>query len=208
MGQTINTRYGAIDVVVQDSRTAYVRIGSGDRDDSTPADAVLELPRAARASGRAHFKLREDGWRVLDPASVYGLRRAEGGDLTPKMREAAHDVIADALQAITLEQLEDAQYAKNTEEAAERRAQAKALCAMADQLNQQATELEMDRGARVVYLTQRLRSGIEQRATAVRTSQGETLFVDEPRGSIPFLAHDGRGLRRYGDEGAEWTERD
>ena len=91
----------------------------------------------------------------------------------------------------------------------ERRKQAAALVEMANQLNRQATELEMDRGARVAYVEQRLRSGMTQRATAVRTSSGELLFIDEPRGDghPPFLAHDGRGLRRYIDEGADWSER-
>jgi hypothetical protein len=208
MGQTMNTRHGAIDVTVQDARTAYVRVGTGDRDDSTPADAVLELPRGAAASGRAHFKLEDGVWSCMRPASVYGLRRANGGDLTPTMREAAHGIIAEALEGITTEALDDAQYARNVKAAGECRTQAAALCAMADQLNRQATELEMDRGARVVYVEQQLRSGTQQHATAVRTSSGELLFVDEPRGSIPFLAHDGRGLRRWADEPAEWKERD
>lgn len=213
MGQTITTRYGAIDLTIQDGRTAYVRVGSGDRDDSTMAHAnpVLELPRGAQASGRAHFKHGADGWAVLEPASTYGLRRHVDGsrfprDLTPTMADAAHGAIADALaESVDVDALDDAQYAKNTADAAERRKQATALVRMADQLNRQATELESDRGARVVYVNQRLRSGTSQDATAVRTSSGDLLFVDSPRPYVGFV--NDRGLRQYVDESAEWTER-
>lgn len=211
MGQTITTRYGAIDLTIQDGRTAYVRVGSGDRDDTTGADARLELPRGAQAYGRAHFKHDADGWAVLEPASTYGLRRAHPDsrfprDLTPTMADAAHDAIADALaESVDVDALDDAQYAKNTADAAERREQATALVRMADQLNRQATELELDRGARVAYLTQRLQSGTSQDATAVRTSSGDLLFVDSPRPYVGFV--NDRGLRQYVDESAAWTER-
>jgi len=202
MGETMNTRYGAIDVTVQDGRTAYVRVGSGDHDDSTPPDAVLELPRNVAASGRAHYKLTADGWESLGP--VYRLRRATGGDLTPTMAQAVDAIIIDALDGLTADQLEDAQYAKNQAEAETRRKQAAALLEMANQLNRQATELEMDRGSRVVYLRQHMRSGMDQHAIAVRTGRGELLFVDEPRGEASL---NDNGLRRYMGEPAEWVER-
>lgn len=203
MGETINTRYGALDVTIQDGRTAYVRAGTGDRDDST-GDRRLELPRGVSVHGRGHFKFGGtvlEGWKPVRGFSHF--KRDRWSDLTTKQEETLHEAICGALLAITDERLSDAQYTRNQEEAAKRRAQAAALCEMANQLNRQATELEMDRGARVVYVNQRLSSGADQDAIAVRTGAGELLFVDEPRDSV-----NENGLRRYLGEEAPWTERD
>jgi len=211
MGQTIQTRYGAIDVTLQDGRTAYVRVGTGDTGDSTPADAVLELPRGINGRGSGHFELvgdYPDGTWVWEPMRHTRYRRSTGGDLPPAAEQTMRETIAHALQALTSEQLADAQAAKNASMMCERLAWMEGLERMRDQVRAQATALELDPDARVVYVKQRLRSGIDQRATAVRKGDGTLLFIDEPRGDRhpPFLAHDGRGLRRFIDESAPWLE--
>ena len=116
MGQTIQTRYGAIDVTLQDGRTAYVRVGTGDTGDSTPADAVLELPRGINGRGSGHFELvgdYPDGTWVWEPMRHTRYRRSTGGDLPPAAEQTMRETIAHALQALTSEQLADAQAAKN-----------------------------------------------------------------------------------------------
>lgn len=197
------TKLGAVHVLLQDGHTAYVRAGTGDTGSSSaPADEfpAIGYGRGAAGSIRAHFVLiNAAGWEALKPTSTYvSLHREGGGNVTETMRQTVIAAITEALDRfVTADALVEAQRQKNAGDAAARRIEAANLRAQADQLEAQADALEASPEARVFYGVQRLRSGAEQQATAVRTADGELLFVDGGE----------HGQRRYRDESAEWTER-
>lgn len=202
----ITTTVGDINVTLQGDDTAYVRAGTEDRSHSSAdADTLpgITLPRASGlASLRAHFRRGPEGWAPVKPASTYvTICRADGSDATQKQAAAACEAIAEALgEQLDTEELDASQYLKNLSQATDRRKVAAELLRAAEALQRQATELEMDRGARVVYMDGSLGSGMTERVQMVRTSAGELLGVPEAETS----SYGTRWLGRF----SELRERD